>query len=37
MAPAFDDFYRGEIFRMWLFHIEPNYEPLIRKVGRGPE
>ncbi len=33
MAPAFDDSYRGEILRMWLFHIEPNYEPLIRKVG----
>lgn len=35
MAPAFDDSYRGEILRMWLFQIEPNYETLIRKVSRG--
>lgn len=34
MAPAFDDSYKGEVLRMWLFHLQPNYEPLIRKVGR---
>jgi len=32
MAPAFDDSYRGEVLRMWLFNFEPNYAPLIRKV-----
>lgn len=35
MAPAFDDTYRGEVLRMWLFHIQPNHEPLIRKIGRA--
>lgn len=37
MAPAFDDSYRGEILRMWLLRIQPNYEPLIRKVGLDSE
>jgi len=32
MAPAFDDSYRGEVLRMWLFHFEPNYAPFIRHV-----
>jgi hypothetical protein len=32
MSPAFDDSYKGEFLRMWLFHLQPNYVPLIRKV-----
>ena len=32
MAPAFDDSYKGETLRMWLFHLQPSYEPLVRKV-----
>jgi len=31
MAPAFDDSYRGKVLRMWLFNLQPNYEPLVRK------
>lgn len=37
MAPAFNDSYKGEFLRMWLFHVVPNYEPLIRKMGRSSE
>lgn len=32
MAPAFDDSYRGDVLRMWLFNLQPNYDPLIREV-----
>lgn len=31
MAPAFNDLYKGEFLRMWIFHVQPNCEPLIRK------
>jgi hypothetical protein len=37
MAPAFNDSYKGEVLRIWLFHMQPNYEPLIRKVRRSQE
>jgi hypothetical protein len=36
MAPAFNDLYKGEFLRMWIFHLQPNYEPLIRKGGANP-
>lgn len=37
MAPTFDDSYKGEFLRMWLFHVQPNCEPLIRKLERARE
>ena len=37
MSPAFDDSYKGDVLRMWIFHVQPSYGPLIRKVGRAPE
>lgn len=35
MAPAFDETYRGEVLRMWLFNIRPNYKPLVREFKNG--